>query len=315
MGPSKTWILAAIAVGYLSYAHVPQSEAQVLPSLGNTDLRVDVTFDPLTKVYSYSYTLVSGPENVGDIHMLTIAVDTDGPTAAALDPDLASDASFTRGNAAPSRTVPIGLKSPPGWKVGISVDGRAGWGSGFEGIDIAPGTSFGGFVILSKAPPGPRKFEIVPDLPLGDPTVFPEDCEIRPDCRKPESFNVTGQTIGPVLASELKLIDGKGQRPTDVNTFLKYSNPTAVSTTLPPGVRKFDLAVFYGPTTVPTTFTAELNGVAITPKFHPTPGSFDVVRLDLQPGSNTLILSVEGTRSDGRRGRDTDRLTFSVPTR
>jgi hypothetical protein len=110
-------------------------------------------------------------------------------------------------------------------------------------------------------------------------------------------------------------MDGRGQRPVDVNRFLKYANPTTVSTTLPVGVRRFDLVVLYAAGIVPGTFTAELNGVPITPRFAPTPGGVDVVRLDLQPGSNTLVLTVSGIRNDGLQGTDTDRLTFSVPTR
>lgn len=51
------------------------------------------------------------------------------------------------------------------------------------------------------------------------------------------------------------------------------------------------------------------NPKVIQPLFIP----FSMVRLDLANGSNTLILSVEGIRSDGRKGRDTDRLTFIVP--
>ncbi|MCH8054870.1 MAG: hypothetical protein IH857_01790 [Deltaproteobacteria bacterium] len=314
MRPLRNWLVLTVAVGYLYHLPVPETQAQVLANLVNVDLKVEVTFNPATGVYSYSYTIISGPENVGDIHMLMITILTGKIVDPVIDPDLVSDESFTDGNLAPTRTVPVGLQSPSRWQAGVSIDGRVGWDSSFMGIDVAPGKSLGGFVINSKAPPGRREFEIHPVLPFSDPNVFPEDCEIDPNCPDPESFNVTGQTTGPVLAEELTLIDAKGQRPSDVNTFLKFSNPLVTSTTLPAGVKIFDLVIIYGPTINPATFGAVLNGTDITPSFTVSPGGASVVRLDLVDGRNTLVLSVEGVRSDGRTGLDTNRLTFIIPS-
>ncbi len=308
---TRTLFIQLLALGLaVGLASPVRSDTTQNPTLTDLDLQVDVTFTPSTGLYTYRYTIGSGLQNRGEIYLFDVDISTAGPITPAPDPDLVNDSSY-RTNLAPARSVPVGLGSPSGWTTAIGVTGMVVWGASGDTPNILPGESLGGFVITSKAPPGPRRFKIAPFF---DPIDIPDDAALRPELQ-PETYVVRGQTIGPVLATELKLIDGKGQRPTDVNTFLRYSNPTTVSTTLAPGVRKFDLVVFYGPTTVPTTFTAELNGVAITPKFHPTPGSFDVVRLDLQPGSNTLVLSVEGRRSDGRLGRDTDRLTFNVPTR
>jgi len=106
--------------------------------------------------------------------------------------------------------------------------------------------------------------------------------------------------------------DGKGQRPSDVNKFLSYVTPTQSTTTLPAGTTSFSLVIIYDKNIIPSTFTAELNGIDIKSLFHPTPGSAESVSLNLNPGRNTLVLSVEGNLPN-RVARDTDRLVFIVP--
>jgi len=107
--------------------------------------------------------------------------------------------------------------------------------------------------------------------------------------------------------------DGRGQRPTDVNKFLSYSNPLSSRVQLEPGEKTFPLMIFYGATILPQTFRATLNGADIKGLFHPTPGGTEMVNLSLPTGSNSLVLSVDGTISSGRVATDTDRLVFSVP--
>jgi len=104
--------------------------------------------------------------------------------------------------------------------------------------------------------------------------------------------------------------DGGGQRPTDVNLFLTYANPTNTSNTLPAGVSTFDVMIAYSATTNPATFSATLNGVDITSSFHPQPGTFETVKIFLQSGRNDLLLSIQGTRTDGNVATDKDRLVF-----
>lgn len=107
--------------------------------------------------------------------------------------------------------------------------------------------------------------------------------------------------------------DGRGQRPSDVNKFLSYANPTSPRVQLQAGENTFPLMIFYGAAILPQTFKATLKGVDITAQFHPTPGGNELVNLSLAPGSNTLVLSVDGTTATGRVATDTDRLVFSVP--
>jgi len=109
------------------------------------------------------------------------------------------------------------------------------------------------------------------------------------------------------------LFDGKGGRPMDVNSFLGYKNPNQAQTQLDLGESSYTVHVYYGRTIDPSTFTAELNRQDVSAWFSPQPLSNEKVELPLQKGRNTLVLSVEGARSDGKRARDTDRLVFIMP--
>jgi hypothetical protein len=114
-------------------------------------------------------------------------------------------------------------------------------------------------------------------------------------------------------SSEVPVFDGKGQRPTDVNKFLQYFNPTQTRTELPAGTQSFNLLIIYGNTIKRETFSAELNGQNVTGQFDPLPGKMEMIKIPLNQGSNTLILSVSGVKTSGGIATDTDRLTFVVP--
>ncbi len=119
--------------------------------------------------------------------------------------------------------------------------------------------------------------------------------------------------VAYVGSSEIPVFDGKGQRPTDVNKFLQYFNPTQTRIELPAGTQSFNLSIIYGNTIKRETFGSVLNGTDITSQFDPLHGKMEIVKIPLSQGSNTLVLSVKGLKADGREGEDTDRLTFIVP--
>lgn len=287
------------------------------PVITDTDLQVTVAYTPASGIYEYRYKIVSGPSNKGHITDLFIDLLTTVPQATVYDPSLYNDP--TRRDSAsddvqpPKNSIPIGMQSPGPpefWYTSVTVEGVAMWGAFNEAAHVLPGQSLSGFVIQSKAPPGLREFNIMPyfrydGFPCED--ECPED--IGPNV---ENYRIVGATVGPVLPEELKLYNGKGQSAA-VNEFLAYSNLTATRITLPTNTRGFDLALKYGKTTLPSTFGATLNGVNMTTSFRPNPGAFDVVRIPLVKGTNTLLLSIEGLKPSGAQSRDTDRLTFIVP--
>jgi hypothetical protein len=55
-----------------------------------------------------------------------------------------------------------------------------------------------------------------------------------------------------------------------------------------------------------------LNGDNISGRFTPEPEGYEIVRIPLVPGPNTLLLSVEGTTAGGRTVTDTHSLVFRV---
>lgn len=107
------------------------------------------------------------------------------------------------------------------------------------------------------------------------------------------------------------LFDALGQR-ADVNDFLRYAAPTQTTTTVPAATTSYSVIIYYGPTVVPSTFSAVLNHAPVV-GFVPTPGTSQRVMIPLSSGRNTLDLTVDGVRSDGRTATERDRLVFIVP--
>ncbi len=95
--------------------------------------------------------------------------------------------------------------------------------------------------------------------------------------------------------------------------FLSYGNPMSSRVQLEAGEKTFPLVILYGATIQPQTFRATLNGTDITAQFRPIPGGTELINLSLDPGSNPLVLSVDGATASGRVATDTDRLVFLVP--
>lgn len=106
---------------------------------------------------------------------------------------------------------------------------------------------------------------------------------------------------------------GEGRKPDNTNAFLSYANPASAEIRLPPGQTTFPLVIFYGGSIRPVTFTAMLDDTNVSSRFTPAPESFEVVLLPLRRGSNTLVLSVEGTTTLGQEVTDTDRLVVWAP--
>ncbi|MBI2527370.1 MAG: hypothetical protein HYV93_15460 [Candidatus Rokubacteria bacterium] len=98
----------------------------------------------------------------------------------------------------------------------------------------------------------------------------------------------------------------------EASRFLAYASPTSPDTRLRAGVTSFPLVIFYGARVRPVTFSALLNGDNITGRFTPKPEGYQVVRIPLGPGLNTLVLSIEGNTASGQTATDTHRLVFRV---
>lgn len=147
------------------------------------------------------------------------------------------------------------------------------------------------------------------DVDLNSSKVSVTDIPTAPNLVNIYQINFT-KTVG----SKIQLgggFDGGGQRPKDVNRFLSYANPGTNRTTSPTTAANYPLLLFYGASIMPASFNAQLNGADITALFHPAQGTGDKVLLNLQPGRNLLVLSVDGDVG-GRVATDTDRLVFDL---
>ncbi len=287
-----------------------------LPSLSIEGTRIDaaVSYDGARGVYRYCYTLVAPSTNKAAVGNFRIDITGRVPRPQ-LDPDLAGNVARDEAEGVvlqPPTTIPVGITvpDPVQWSATVGKPGWVGFRKRFGGI--SPGTTASEIIVESKLPPGIRTAYIKPsgriwsDITLASPA----GTEFHPD--SVEAFEIKVDVIGPSDPDETALFLGGGQSPHEVNPFLRYAAPTEARTTLAPGTASYRVVVFYGRTIDPGTFSAELNGATATTLFHPIAGTAEVITIPLLPGSNKLKLSVEGTTSGGRTGRDADTLTFLV---
>ncbi len=93
---------------------------------------------------------------------------------------------------------------------------------------------------------------------------------------------------------------------------LTFASPTSASTRVSRAQTAFPLVVFYAATILPVSFRATLNGADVGRRFHPKPGRHEVVTLPLRPGTNELVLSLQGRAAGGELAARTERLEFDV---
>jgi hypothetical protein len=74
----------------------------------------------------------------------------------------------------------------------------------------------------------------------------------------------------------------------------------------------FPVVVFYGEKILPESFRATLNGADIRPRFDPKPDAHEAVTLQLTPGKNELVLSIQGRGASGEIVTVPTRLEFEV---
>ncbi|HXG59319.1 MAG TPA: hypothetical protein VNL91_09885 [Thermoanaerobaculia bacterium] len=285
----------------------------VLPPLTITgsSLTVTNTYDAARGVYRYEYTVTAPASNKADIGCWSI--DLLGLTQhQQIDPELGENIRREPVlQVQPLTTVPVGVTVPNpghamvmfGKKGKLSVCGRAGIS------DIKPGTS-SGVVIESKFPPGIRKATLEPSRLAWEEIVEASGEDDDFDVLEDVEYDITTMVIGPTEYAEADYFSGGGQQPAEVNKFLRYVQPKENRVKVPAGTSSYNVIIFYGNTINPATFVATLNGVDITSKFRPIPGSGEVVNIALGPGTTKLQMEVVGTKSSGATARDSDTLTF-----
>ncbi len=277
-----------------------------------TTITATVAYDATRAVYQYAYTVNAPAANRAPVQGFKI--DVSGKTArtqidATLHENIARALAIQ-----PATTIPVGITvpDPTHWRGGLSRSGMVFVSARKSIMAINAGSSTSGFVIESRLAPGVRKAEISPsrqpwlDIVNAMPDTGAEFVDPQPDERR---FAVSTTAIGPADLSDTDLYDGGGQQPAEVNKFLRYAAPLDNRIKVPANT-SYTVIVYYGKTIVPSTFAVTLNGVDITSRFHPAPGGADVVTIAIGTGTTKLHLSVDGTKSSGGKGTDSDTLTF-----
>jgi len=310
-------LLALISVSYAGLG-AAQTAVIELPSLSieGSTIEGTVTYDSARGVYRYEYAIRAAQSNKAP--MIGFQIDISGRVSRPqLDPDLQNNVTRAESSGKqlqPNTTIPVGIvvPDPASTRAGVGQPGWVYFGSRRGVWDVLAGQSKGGFVLESKQPPGIRSAWLRPsELRWVEITMSsPADVEFDPDSAG--VYEVKTTTVGPSDPDEAALFLGGGQSPANVNPFLRYTAPTDSRTKLPAGTVSYVVNVFYGTTIDPATFVATLNGVDVRARFHPRPGTAELVQIELQPGSTKLQISVEGRTSSGRNARDTDTLTFLV---
>jgi len=285
-----------------------------LPDLtitGST-LTCDVSYDAARAVYRYAYTLNAPITNLAPVRSFRIEL-TGNTARTQRDSSLAEN--IRRWSVKqPTTTIPVGVTSPDltQWKdCSVSADGWAYCSASKWMYSLAPGGSRGGFVLESHQPPGIRRAVILPSIhgwyealnaaPASDAEFVTPLSEAN--------FAVQTTTVGPSEITDADLYDGGGQQPAEVNKFLRYASPLDNRNKVPAN-SSYTVLVYYGLTITPSTFSASLDGVDITSRFHPTPGGADALKISIGTGTTKLHLSVVGSKASGGKGTDSDTLTF-----
>ncbi len=291
-----------------------------------TQVSAVVQYNPDCSCYYYTYTISSSNQNKGDIYEIWYDGFKTSKEYFMLDLSLPYNPQcdypmslfFDRDRYIKRKEIPHSFIScPEKW----DGSGHRAIGCVFDEYMLKPGQSIT-FTIASYFPPGKRIFEISPDdyeavdqwlsqFPPDDGEEhFTGDAEPPLALRNVYGFKV--EVPGPVDPEELELFNGGGQKPDDVNLFLRYANPKESQTELPAGQNTFEVLIYYGKTIKKETFKATLNDQDIKSLFYPVPGGGDYVKLNLKNGRNVLEFSVDGLNQRGQVANDKDRLVLIV---
>lgn len=153
------------------------------PILTNARISADATFDQAAGQYTYAYTVANPAGNTGEIWDIKIDVSADGSTNGMANKtggltiqrllrrvDFATELSkrvATNNRLSepwplqPQTIVPFGSNVPPGWLGGLGIDSVASFTSG-NAPNIVPGTSLGGFQLISYGVPTIRDVQLIP---------------------------------------------------------------------------------------------------------------------------------------------------------
>ena len=176
-----------------------------LPNISDTKLKSEVIYDG--DIYTYSYTIISGPSNAGQIWSFDIDIKHPQGGVELSGEGLVNGPGYAKHTSAQvlsepttPKMIPVGLWSPSTWTSGLSVFGESGWGSKAAQYRISPGQSLSGFQISTRGLPGIKNFKIEPKLippSAGDTEESGEPVSLEEYQAVEDKVAFKGKTIGP----------------------------------------------------------------------------------------------------------------------
>jgi len=154
------------------------------PILTNARISADAAYDQTAGTYTYAYTVTNPAGNTGEIWDIKIDVSADASTngmanktggltipwglsrkdfAAELSKRVATNNRLSEPwPLQPQTIVPFGLNLPTGWFGSLGIDSVASFFCGDNIPNIVPGTSLGGFQLISYGVPTIRDVQLIP---------------------------------------------------------------------------------------------------------------------------------------------------------
>ena len=188
-----------------------------LPDISNTQLKAEVSVTG--DVYTYSYTIISGSSNTGQIWSFDVDIKQPEGGIELSGEGLVNGSGYRRHSAAQvlsepttPKMIPVGLWSPPNWNSGLSVTGNAGWGADDDQDMIMPGQTLSGLRMNSRGLPGIKNFQIDPDIvppPSGDTTESVREWENFLGLTEEEMDKLTEDESNDMVNKKVDDIEGK----------------------------------------------------------------------------------------------------------
>lgn len=302
-----TNLLLVSAAPLLISSSLVYAEVKIPPKPGNllsASVSVEVSQDPATHLYKYSYTVTNLDSSVQDGWLFWVEV-------------------------APETSV-VNITAPQGWSAALHGSlPMVTWAAtqvneipaDYDGVstipspyNIKPGQIVAGFSFESVSSPADAKFYVqgFTDIPVVDDIDDLYEAGYQP---KPVTENSYNGITTSAIVTDIYL----GNRRPSVDGFLGFLNLKNDDVFGVPSTIIIKLAV-NGETVDATTFNAVLNGVDVTHLFQVDSmyggdryAVFSPDNSPIKAGKNVLVTSVEGVVPDSnRRAADVDRMTFTV---
>ncbi len=192
----KTSVLAiACAAAVSAHADDPRDRDE---DISAATVTVDV--EQSNGIWRYEYSVVSPASNKGTVQFLEIDLECAQPVTEweTFDPSLHVPASFDD-YSDHSATTPAAVHAAYGqaYDFALTVTNEA-----MFALQIKPGASVTGLVLVSPYGPKQRRFALRPDFMVSEQWDYPADAEFQPDIPGVEDFTIDGLILAPACPGE-----------------------------------------------------------------------------------------------------------------